>query len=546
MQKIFELAQNHIAIMSQIDNVANINRESHMTGAEIMLATLRANGVSVCFANPGTTELDVVRAFNAAEDLRCVVGLQENVCTGAADGYGRMTGTPAATLLHLGPGFANGIANLHNARRARTPIVNIIGDHASWHLPYDAPLTSDIESLAAPVSGWVRRIDSVADIASATTEAVARTRMSGGQGTTLIFPADFQSARQDAAPLDSRTDDAPLHPPVSAFDLESVARRLRAGSRIVFLLGGGGEGSGLSARSQRAVARLCAGLNASAYSETFPSRSERGRGLPAFDRLPYFPEPARHVLDPADVVVLVGALRPITYFGYEGHPSALVPDERLLTLSLPGENAAERLEALANALNAPAYAEPEAAFAPLAEGALTPAGIAGVLCSALPDQAIVSVEGGTCGYPFYAASSAAAAHTTLTNTGGAIGQGLPVAMGAAIACPDRPVVALLSDGSTQYTIQALWSLAHEGLNVVVLIAANHQYAILRNELRRNGAPLSERAEAMTSLDNPRIDWVRLAEGYGVRAARAATTDELTASLRDAFGRKGPTLIEMAL
>lgn len=517
-----------------------------MTGAQILLATLRENGVSVCFANPGTTELDVVRAFESTEGMRCVVGLQENVCTGAADGYGRMAEVPAATLLHLGPGFANGIANLHNARRARTPIVNIIGDHMSWHLPYDAPLTSDIESLASPVSGWVHRIDGVADVVEAASEAVVRTRSSGGQCATLIFPADFQAASCEAGAEAVALKSKPACSEASVFDLEGTVGRLKASARTVFLLGGGGCESGLGERAQRAVARLCERLGASAYAETFPARSERGIGLPAFDRLPYFPEPARAVLDPAELVVLVGALPPVTYFGYVGHPSLLVSDDRLLMLSLPGEAAAERLEALAAALDAPEYVAPGVVSQPAAAGPLTPVTIARIVAAQLPAGAIVSVEGGTCGYPFYAESASAQPHTTLTNTGGAIGQGLPVAMGASIACPDRKVVALLSDGSTQYTIQTLWSMAHEALDIVVLIAANHQYAILRNELRRGGAALGARAESMTSLANPRIDWVQLAQAYGVRASRAATAEELDGQLKDAFSRRGPVLIEMAL
>lgn len=517
------------------------------TGAQALWTALAGEGVDTCFANPGTTELDLVRALESHDEIRCVVGLQENVCTGGADGYGRMLGRPAATLLHLGPGFANGIANLHNARRAHTPIVNIIGDHTSWHLPYDAPLTSDIESLARPVSGWVRRIDSVEDSALAGAEAVRRSFWNGGQGTSLIFPADFQygelpAAARQAVPGDASGDAAEA----DDYDQARAIARLKAGRRVVFLLGGGGEHSGLGARAQRAAARLCALLGATAYAETFPSRAERGQGLPAFDRLPYFPEPARAVLDPADLVVLVGALPPITYFGYVGHPSALVKHEQLLVLGRPGQAVAERLEQLADALAAPAYEAPSLAMPEQPEGELTPARIAAVLARELPERAIVSVEGGTCGYPFYAASAAARPHTTLTNTGGAIGQGLPVALGAAIACPDRKVVGLLSDGSTQYTIQTLWSLAHENLDVVVLIAANHQYAILRNELRRDGAQLGTRAEALTSLDRPRIDWVGLAQSYGVRATRASTAHSLAEQLREAFGRKGPALIEMAL
>lgn len=517
----------------------------HITGAQILWEELASQGVDTCFANPGTTELDLVRGLESLESVRCVIGLQENVCTGAADGYGRMRGVPAATLLHLGPGFANGIANLHNARRARTPIVNIVGDHTSWHLPFDAPLTSDIESLARPVSGWVHRIEGTAAVASAAAESVRRSLAAGGQSATLIFPADFQSGSVTAA-MARRLDCAPAQTPSADFDMSRVIGRLRASCRTVFLLGGGGELSGLGARAQRAVARVCSVLGATAYAETFPSRSERGRGLPAFDRLPYFPEPARAVLDCADLVVLVGSLPPVTYFGYAGHPSALVNEERLLILGEPAHPVADRLEALAEALGAPAHSSPPCALPEAPEGALDPAKIAAVLTRELPEGAIVSVEGGTCGYPFYAASAAAKPHTTLTNTGGAIGQGLPVAMGAAIACPDRRVVGLLSDGSTQYTIQTLWSLAHENLDVVVLIAANHQYAILRNELRRDGATLGKKAEQLTSLGAPRIDWVGLANSYGVPATRATNVPELTNQLRQAFARRGPSLIEMAL
>ncbi|MFN3630266.1 MAG: acetolactate synthase large subunit [Casimicrobiaceae bacterium] len=518
---------------------------TEVTGAQALWTALAGEGVDTCFANPGTTELDLVRGLETHPQIRCVIGLQENVCTGGADGYGRMLGRPASTLLHLGPGFANGIANLHNARRARTPIVNIIGDHTSWHLPFDAPLSSDIESLARPVSGWVHRIGSTEEVAPAAAASVRQSLAQGGQGATLIFPADYQLGLTAAAAGLPDASDA-LQAPADGATLGTLIQRLRAGRRMIFLLGGGGEFSGLGERAQRAVARLCAVLPATAYAETFPARSERGQGLPAFDRLPYFPEPARAVLDPADLVVLAGALPPVTYFGYVGHPSAMVNAERLLVLSQPGLPVAERLEQLADALEAPAYQAPTSALPEQPEGDLTPARIAAVLARELPERAIVSVEGGTCGYPFYAVSAAARPHTTLTNTGGAIGQGLPVALGAAIACPDRQVVGLLSDGSTQYTIQTLWTMAHEQLDVVVLIAANHQYAILRNELRRDGAVLGERAAALTSLDSPRIDWVGLAQSYGVPGSRATTAQELAEQLRHAFARRGPALIEMAL
>jgi acetolactate synthase-1/2/3 large subunit len=511
-----------------------------------LLGVLEENGVSVCFANPGTTELDFVRALEDRAGLRCVLGLQENVCTGAADGYGRMLGKPAATLLHLGPGFANGIANLHNARRARTPIVNLIGDHTSWHLPYDAPLSSDIESLAKPVSGWVYRVRSTEDSVAAGREAVMQSVANGGQSATLIVPADFQSGRMPNDEANETVEAAACADADMLVDLDAIAARLKNAKNVLFLLGGGGERSALSAAGQRAVARLCVALGASAYAETFPSRAERGQGLPDFDRLPYFPEPARAVLDPAELVVLAGALAPVTYFGYEGHASQMVNEERLLRLGQPGEDMVSRLEALANMLGAPEYAAPAYAAPAPEEGPLTPRNISATVARLLPAGAIVSVEGGTCGYPFYAASATAQLHTTLTNTGGAIGQGLPVAMGAAIACPDRRVVALVSDGSTQYTLQTLWSFAHENLPVIVLVAANHQYAVLRNELRRGNAQLGERSSALTALDKPRIDWVALASGYGVPARRVDTVQALAEAFEQALGRAGPTLIEMAL
>ncbi|MFM8770075.1 MAG: acetolactate synthase large subunit, partial [Rubrivivax sp.] len=528
----------------------------------------------VCFANPGTTELELVRALEQMPEWRCVLGLQENVCTGAADGYGRMTGRPAVTLLHLGPGFANGIANLHNARRARTPVINLIGDHASWHLPFDAPLSSDIESLARPVSGWVHRVGSAQEAEVAATRAHGQSLAQGGQGATLIFPADFQAGAVLPAPVESSgldlADRADTEVPQQPARATRARARLQLAQRPLFLLGGGGERSALSARGQCAVARLAAHLGGSAYAETFPSRAERGLGLPDFNRLPYFPEAARAVLDPSDLVVLVGALPPVTYFGYPGQPSRMVEEDRLLTLCQPGEDAVGELEALADALGAPVWSpslldrHTSTSSGAAAEGGssrgdlLNPALVGATLAAWLPDRAIVSVEGGTCGYPFYAASAAARRHTALTNTGGAIGQGLPVALGASMACPDRPVVALLSDGSTQYTIQTLWSLAHERLPVTVLIAANHQYAILRNELRRGGAPLSDAAAAMTSLADPCIDWVGLAQAYGVPGLRARTVGELEEGLRRAFAHApdsasgaahphaGPLLIEMAL
>lgn len=512
------------------------------SGAAVVLRTAGDSGIEVCFANPGTTEMPFVGALDRAPGMRAVLGLFEGVCTGAADGYGRMAGKPALTLLHLGPGFANGIANLHNARRARSAVVNVVGDHASWHLKYDAPLTSDIESLARPVSGWYRRIASPRELARDTGDAIAATLGWPHTVATLVVPVDFQQlpAPEQQARAHAERTETPFDPRRSAL----LADAVRAGGKTVLLLGD----RALSERGQVAAARIAAVSGAHLYSETFPARTERGGGLPDIDRLPYFPEPAIAALADAKVV-LAGALAPVAYFGYEGLPSELAPASALLRLAAPGEAADLALEHLADALDAPRVA---AGIAParhaVAAGALSPQAIGQVVANALPEGAIVSVEGGTCGYPFVTASARALRHTILTNTGGAIGQGLPVALGAAIACPERRVLALQSDGSAQYTIQALWTMARERTPVVVLIASNRRYAILQTELGRGGlATDTAQARRLTVLDDPPFDWPALAQGYGVPAARASTVAELKAGLAAALERRdGPTLIEMVL
>jgi acetolactate synthase-1/2/3 large subunit len=454
-----------------------------------------------------------------------------------------MTGKPALTLLHLGPGFANGIANLHNARRARTPIVNIVGDHASWHLQYDAPLTSDIHSLARPVSGMVRTIQSTKDIERDTLDAFHAALKTPGSISTLVFPVDYQ--QQPAAPHAGEPTSIEYRRSFQEARVEDVAHILKAGKRVVFLLGGGA----LSERGQRAASRIATCAAARFFSETFPARTERGGGLPDIDRLPYFPEKAIEQLEAADRVVLVETIAPVAYFGYEGLPSLLVDEQRLMTLADVTECGESALERLAEVVGA----SPSEVGVPISryeifESRLDPALVGKVLSNALPDRAIVSVEGGTCGYPFVTASASAARHTILTNTGGAIGQGLPVALGAAIACPDRRVFALQSDGSAQYTIQALWTMARERLPVVILITSNRRYGILQTELRRAGsADFGPQARALTELDDPSFDWVALAQGYGVPAVRASSTRELEAAIADALvDTSGPFLIEMVL
>lgn len=513
-----------------------------MNGAQLIVKAAVASGIEYCFANPGTTEIPLVAAMASAPALKPVLSLFEGVCTGAADGYGRIAGRPAMTLTHLGPGFANGIANLHNARRANTPIVNVIGDHASWHVNYDPPLASDIQALAGSVSGWVRTSRTAAGIGEDFQEAVRAAWQAKGQIASLILPMDLQ-----ASPVQREKAFSSLQAPVRRFAgdrVEAVARALRDGRRLVFIVGD----QGLSVAGLEAAGRLARLAGVRMFAETFPRLSYRGGGLPDLDRLPYFPEVAIEILDQYDAVVCAGVPEPISYFGYEGIASRLAERERLLCLAEVGDDVAGALTALADALEAPAHIPtPIGIEVPAAEAELTPQSVGQVLAASLPDDSIVSVEGGTCGYPFFTASAHAARHRVLTNTGGAIGQGIPVGFGAAMAERGNKVFCLQSDGSAQYTIQTLWSIAREQLPVVILIAANHRYAILQNELRRFGmTELGPEALSLTVLDRPRIDWKALARGYGMPASTVHTNGELQRALANAKADGGPCLIEMAL
>ena len=514
------------------------------TGADALIQTLAQRGVQVCFANPGTTEMPLVAALDAVAGVRAVLGLHENVCTGAADGYARISGRPAATLLHLGPGLSNGLANLHNARRAHTPVVNIVGDHTSWHLPYDAPLASDIAALASTV-GSVHTTTSAESVSEHTSAAIDLA-YGAGAIATVIVPADHQ--QESAAPVTAAAATPNRYAPVPKDLLLETADRLRAaGARSVLLLGG----NALSRAGQLAAERISAAIGATLFCETFPARAERGGGLPDIDRLPYFPEYAVAALKEADAVVVAGADKPIAYFGYEGIPSELAPPHAVVELSGPGGDAEDALLRLAELISGTTSSETSVSITPpelpAADQPLTGPSVGATVAACLPEDAIVSVEGGTCGYPFYTASAGAAAHTVLTNTGGAIGQGLPAALGAAIAAPHRPVIALQSDGSGLYTAQALWTMARENVNVVVLIAANHTYNVLRTELSRHGnTDFGPQATALTSLAEPQMDWLSLATGFGVSARRVDRVGDLRSALVDALAAGGPQLIEMAL
>ncbi len=511
------------------------------SAATAMLETAADAGVELCFANPGTTEMPLVAALDQVPRIRAVLGLFEGVCTGAADGYARMTGRPALTLLHLGPGFANGIANLHNARRARSAVVNLIGDQASWHRAADAPLTSDIESLARPVSAWVKTAKSAQDLAADLAEAIGVATGPPGRVASYVIPADFQA---ESAGGSARVETVAA-PPVPSDRVEAAATRLRAaGAAGLILLGG----AGLTAASQRAAARAAAATGARLRVETFPAVWERGGALPAIDRLAYFPEQAREDLAPSDAVVLAGAIPPVAFFGYPGQPSQLAPEGSVVSLATPDEAVETALLALADALGA--KSGPEVARAPLPDaptGPLQSVSVGAALARCLPEGAVVMDESATSGLPFYGMSTGAAPHTLLSLTGGAIGQGLPVATGAAIACPDRKVIAFQADGSGAYTLQSLWTQAREGLDVVTLLCSNRAYRILQVELARAGiAEPGPQARSLTQLDGPALDWVSLAKGFGVPGQRVETAEELVAALPRALAEPGPQLIEMMI
>ncbi len=513
-----------------------------MTGAESLLRTAVAAGVEVCFANPGTTEMPLVAALDVVAGIRAVLGLFEGVCTGAADGYGRMAGKPALTLLHLGPGLANGIANLHNARRARSPVVNLVGDQASWHLQADAPLTSDITSLAKPVSAWLRTNKSAEELAADTAEAIAAALP--GRVATLIVPQDNQW-EQSSGPVPPR----PVPPPsaVSEEAIKQAAALLRSSQPAALLLGS----YALGERGLRAAARVAAATGGKLICETFPARLERGGDLPALMRLPYFPEQAIALLGQFQAIILAGSRAPVSFFGYREQPSYLIsPEQKSVVLATPDEDVAAALEALADTLGArraEVETQPQAARPTRPTGALSIETLAMAIAAVQPEGAIIMDEGNTSSAAYFTASAAAPRHTLLTLTGGSIGQGMPCATGAAIASPDRPVINIEADGSGMYTLQALWTQAREGLNVTTLICANRSYRVLGIELARAGTKeLGPQTRGMISLTSPSLDWVKLAEGMGVPATRVETAEALVKGLERALAEPGPHLIELVL
>ncbi|HEY2659432.1 MAG TPA: acetolactate synthase large subunit [Caulobacteraceae bacterium] len=512
-----------------------------MNGADAILATLADNGVEACFANPGTSEMHFVAALDREPRVRPVLCLFEGVVTGAADGYGRMAGKPAVTLLHLGPGYANGAANLHNARRAHTPIVNVIGDHATYHRKYDAPLTSDIEALARPNSRWIgvaENADHAADLAAT---SVRESFGPPGGSASLILPADcaWSPATRKGPVL------APPARPAPAGDkIDAAARALRAAAKPVLLIGG----QACETRGLAAAGRIAAhGIRV--LTDTFVARQPRGGGRFGPDRMAYFGEMALADLSGSDLMVLVGTTQPVAFFAYPAMPSVLVP-QGCAELSLAGraEDAALALEALADALGAPSHAIPNSFSVPARPtGEINPYTIGASIARHMPEETVISDDAVTSGLPIFMQTRGAKPHDWLALTGGAIGQGIPLAVGAAVACPDRKVLALTGDGAGMYTLQGLWTIARESLDVTVVVFANHVYRILGVELARTGAGAPGAAAAsLLDLGDPRLDWQALASGMGLPAVRCATAESFDAAFAAAMTQKGPTLIEAAL
>lgn len=513
-----------------------------MNGAQALLRTLVDAGVDVCFANPGTSEMHFVAALDEVPDMRAILTLFEGVATGAADGYGRMAGRPAATLLHLGPGLANGIANLHNARRARTPLVNIVGDHATSHKRLDAPLESDLDALAGAVSGWFRRSLATGDLAADAADAIAAACAPPGCVATLALPADVSWGEGGRpAPAPRRRQPAQ----VSQSTVQEIADVVRRSEPTVLLLGG----AALTEQGLLAASRVAAQTGARLLCETFPARLPRGAGLPTVKQLAYAPEAALAELAGTSHLVLAGARAPVAFFAYPGLPGVFAPAGcQMHLLAEPGEDATSALRDLAE-LVAPGAAAVVAALSrpTLPHGRLTPTALADVLGALLPEQAIVVDEALTSGGQLAAATAGAPRHDWLTLTGGAIGQGLPSAAGAAVACPDRPVIGVQADGSAMYTIAALWTYAREQLDITTIICNNGAYAILDGELQRVGAARGgERARQLLDLRRPDLDFVALATGMGVPASRAETAEQLAEQLQRALAEPGPHLIDAIL
>ncbi|MFQ1063296.1 acetolactate synthase large subunit [Bordetella trematum] len=512
-----------------------------MNGAKSLVKTLLASGVDTCFANPGTSEMHFVAALDQVPGMKCVLGLQENIVTGMADGYFRIARKPACTLLHCGPGLANGMANLHNARRARSGIVNIVGDQAIYHRPFDAPLTADTTSMAHTVSQWVRSSNAPAELGRDAAEAVAAAMQYPGQVATLILPADVSWGEGGVVGNPIAVSPPPS---IDGNAIESTARTLRShGADTLILL----AGPAVLAEGQKLAWRVAQATGATVMADYVTSHLARGRGRLQLERVPYGMEAAIKTLERFKHIILVNAKPPVGFFGYPGMPSTQYsPDAQLQVLSRPDQDPVEALAALAQVLNAPQVDMPDPGPRPqAASGAPSPEGLAQTVAALMPENSIISDESVSFGRGFYRFSHAAPANDWLHLAGGAIGDGLPVATGAAIGAKrERRVIGLQADGSAMYSLQSLWTQAREQLPVTTIILNNSKYNILIGEYKNVGATPGETAMSMLDLGNPSLNWVGLANAMGVEAARATTMEECADLMTSSFGKTAPFVIEL--
>jgi acetolactate synthase I/II/III large subunit len=516
-----------------------------VNGAEALICTLVAGGVEVCFTNPGTSEMHIVAALDRSSGMRSILGLFEGVVTAAADGYARMAEKPACTLLHLGPGLANGVANLHNASRAQVPIVNIIGQHALHHLRYNAPLTSDIEAIARPYSNWLRTTTHPSNIGRDTAELIAAARTPPGQIATLVVPADVAWTEGAAV---AEVPEAPRPALSPSESVDRTASMLRSGAPTALLL----AGTTLYGTGLKMAGRIAAATGAKLLAPYPIARVERGANAPAVQRIPYVPDQAIELLKGFRQLILVGTAVPASYFAYPGKSGVLTSAEcEPHTLATPGQDYVGALDAVASALSIRGgspnawVGKAEKNTSPTGEISLP--GVAAAVASSLPENVIVVDESMTSGRGIMAASASGPPQDWLCNTGGSIGIALPLAVGAAVACPERRVLCLTADGSGMYTLQALWTMARESLNITTVVFANRSYAVLQREFSGLGVGTpGPQAAALFDIGRPPLDWVHLAKGMGVPGTRISTLDDLTKALQDGFAADGPSLIEIPL
>lgn len=512
-----------------------------MNGAESLVKTLLQNGVDTVFANPGTSEMHFVAALDSHPEMNCVLCLFEGGTTGAADGYFRMKRDPAGTLLHLAPGFGNAFANLHNMRKSGSGAVNIVGDHATHHLRYESPLKGNVTGVSQSVSHWTRVSTDASSVAADGAAAIRTARSKNGQIATLILPANTAWDPADGPAVAQKAEQ--LHRP-SLSSIEASAERLTTDNAVLMI-----GGPALFGDLRDLAGKIAAKTGCRLLADTMIARISKGAGTAKIDQLVYPVEPKVKQLEGTSSITLVGTNRPVAFFAYPGKPSVPEPaDCTIADLCAPTDDIAWTLQALADATGVTSSSQTETFPLDLPEvpgGQITLAKVGQALAALIPENAIVCNESITSSFEVMPPTATARPHDVLAGTGGAIGFCLPCASGAATACPDRKVIALTGDGSAMYTLQSLWTMARENLDVTVIVFANRGYQILRNELANVGVKnIGQNAQAMFDVENPKLDWVSLAKGHGVPGTRVEDMESFAKALSEGLQSDGPSLIEV--